>query len=44
MSYRRDDASGHAGWLHDALAAEFGADEIFRDINTIESCISSVED
>ena len=35
ICYRRDDASGHAGRLRDALAAQFGRDAIFRDIDTI---------
>lgn len=35
ICYRREDASGHAGRLRDALAARFGSHEIFRDIETI---------
>jgi hypothetical protein len=35
ICYRRDDASGHAGRLRDALSDQFGAAEIFRDIETI---------
>jgi hypothetical protein len=35
ISYRRDDASGHAGRLRDALSAHFGRETIFRDIDTI---------
>jgi len=35
ICYRRDDASGHAGRLRDALSARFGAHEIFRDLDTI---------
>jgi len=36
VSYRRDDSSGHAGRLFDRLAAHFGKDRIFMDIDTIE--------
>lgn len=35
LSYRRDDAAGQAGRLHDALAARFGADAVFQDVATI---------
>lgn len=35
VSYRRDDTSYIAGRLHDGLSARFGADQIFRDIDTI---------
>lgn len=35
ICYRREDASGHAGRLRDALSVRFGAGEIFRDIETI---------
>ena len=35
ICYRREDASGHAGRLRDLLSAEFGAAEIFRDIDAI---------
>jgi hypothetical protein len=36
LSYRRDDASGHAGRLYDALSARFGAENVFMDIDTID--------
>ena len=36
ISYRRDDASGHAGRLYDDLAERFGDDRVFIDIDTIE--------
>jgi TIR domain-containing protein len=35
LSYRRDDASGHAGRLYDALAAKFGDENVFIDVDTI---------
>jgi len=36
ISYRRDDAAGHAGRLADRLVEHFGRDRIFRDIDNIE--------
>ena len=36
VSYRREDASGHAGRLYDVLAARFGASNVFMDVDTIE--------
>lgn len=36
VCYRREDASGHAGRLFDRLAAHFGKDRIFMDIDTID--------
>jgi hypothetical protein len=35
VSYRRGD-SGHAGRLYDALAAQFGAENVFMDIDAID--------
>lgn len=35
LSYRREDASGHAGRLYDALAEKFGDENVFIDIDTI---------
>jgi hypothetical protein len=37
ISYRRDDASGHAGRLHDHLVNRFGADRVFIDVESIEA-------
>jgi uncharacterized membrane protein len=37
ISYRRDDTVSATGRLADALAARFGAEEIFRDIHGIEA-------
>ena len=36
LSYRREDASGHAGRLYDVLAERFGAENVFMDIDTID--------
>ncbi|MQA88558.1 MAG: TIR domain-containing protein [Streptosporangiales bacterium] len=36
ISYRRDDAPGHAGRLYDGLAARFGGEQVFMDIDAIE--------
>ncbi len=36
ITYRREDASGFAGRLHESLTKHFGPDRIFRDINSIE--------
>jgi hypothetical protein len=36
ISYRRDDAGGHAGRLSDRLIASFGADRVFMDVQDIE--------
>ncbi|MGE0592575.1 MAG: toll/interleukin-1 receptor domain-containing protein [Vicinamibacterales bacterium] len=35
ISYRRDDSSGYAGRLHEALERRFGADAVFRDVDTL---------
>ena len=35
ISYRREDSSYIAGRLHDRLSEHFGADQIFRDVDTI---------
>ena len=36
ISYRRDDAAGEAGRLHDRLEERFGADRVFRDVDALE--------
>jgi hypothetical protein len=36
LNYRRDDTSGHAGRLYDALAERFGSEHVFMDIDAIE--------
>lgn len=35
ISYRREDSAGYAGRLYDRLAAQFGLDRVFMDIDTI---------
>ena len=35
ISYRREDASGHAGRLHEWLSQHFGDERVFMDIDTI---------
>jgi len=35
VSYRREDTSGHAGRLYDALAARFEPENVFIDVDTI---------
>ncbi|HEY3177735.1 MAG TPA: TIR domain-containing protein [Casimicrobiaceae bacterium] len=36
ISYRREDSAGYAGRLYDRLAAHFGADRVFMDVEGIE--------
>ncbi len=36
ISYRRDDASGHAGRLADRLIERFGGDRVFMDVQDIQ--------
>lgn len=36
INYRREDAAAYAGRLHDRLSAEFGADQVFIDIDKLE--------
>jgi TIR domain len=35
ISYRREDAAGHAGRVHDRLEREFGANLLFMDVDAI---------
>ena len=37
MSYRREDTAYPAGWLYDRLADHFGSDQVFKDVDSIES-------
>jgi hypothetical protein len=36
VSYRRDDAPGHAGRLYDCLVSRFGKDRVFMDVDSVE--------
>jgi len=36
VSYRREDSAYPAGWLFDRLVDHFGADQIFKDVDSIE--------
>lgn len=36
LSYRREDASGHAGRLYDVLVDRFGERNVFMDVDTID--------
>jgi Tol biopolymer transport system component len=36
ISYRRDDTAYPAGWLYDRLVKRFGAEQIFKDVDSIE--------
>ncbi len=37
ISYRQEDAAGHAGRLHDRLAQRFGSGSVFMDVQDIRS-------
>jgi hypothetical protein len=43
ISYRREDAAGHAGRLFDRLAARFGKDSVFMDVEGIEAGVDFIE-
>jgi hypothetical protein len=43
ISYRRDDSGGWAGRLYDRLSQQFGRENVFMDINTIEAGLDFVE-
>lgn len=43
ISYRREDAAGHAGRLYDRLSAHVGGDKIFIDIDRIQPGENFVE-
>ena len=42
ISYRRDETSGHAGRLFDALADHFGAEQVFMDVDGLEPGVDFV--
>lgn len=43
ISYRRADSIAYAGRLYDRLAAAFGADQVFMDIDTLDPGVDFVE-
>lgn len=43
ISYRREDARGHAGRLYDDLRVQFGDDEVFIDVDRMDPGINFVE-
>ncbi|MGH8772477.1 MAG: TIR domain-containing protein, partial [Burkholderiales bacterium] len=43
ISYRREDAAGHAGRLFDRLSEHFGRDRVFMDVSGIEPGVDFVE-
>lgn len=43
ISYRREDSRGSAGRLYDQLAAYFGRDRIFMDVDTIQPGLDFVD-
>jgi membrane protein DedA with SNARE-associated domain len=43
ISYRRSDSAGDAGRIYDRLAQEFGAQNIFRDVETMDFGVDLVQ-
>jgi len=43
ISYRREDAPGHAGRVYDRVRAKFGADVVFMDVTAIDAGADFVE-
>ena len=43
ISYRRDDAAGHAGRLSDRLVARLGASRVFMDVEDIAPVAEGAE-
>ncbi len=41
ISYRRQDAAYPAGWLFDRLAAQFGEDQVFKDVDSLQLVITA---
>lgn len=44
LSYRREDSRGYTGWLSDRLRQHFGAENLFRDVETIGLGVDFVEE
>jgi hypothetical protein len=44
ISYRRQDAAGYAGRLHERLASHFGRERVFMDVEGIEPGVDFVEE
>jgi hypothetical protein len=44
ISYRREDAAGHAGRVHDRLAHELGPDLLFMDVDAIPLGVNFVKE
>src|SRR5437870_309175 len=36
LSYRRADAGGYAGWLHERLVEHFASGAVFRDVDSLK--------
>ncbi len=43
ISYRREDAAGHAGRLYDGLRARFGEPRVFMDVDTVPAGVDFVD-
>ena len=43
ISYRREDAPGHAGRIFDRVRARFGADVVFMDVTAIDAGVDFVD-
>jgi hypothetical protein len=43
LSYRREDSIAYAGRLHDRLAEHFGAQNVFMDVDTLETGVDFVD-
>ena len=43
LSYRPDDAPGHAGRIHDRLVERFGSEEVFVDAAELRSGVDLIE-
>jgi hypothetical protein len=39
ISYRRDDSPGTVGWIHEKLSNHYGANSVFRDIDSVAYAI-----